>query len=256
MSRRKGFTLIELLVVIAIIALLMAILMPALQRVKRQARLASCQSNTRQWALCFAMYLNDNEGLISDYDDGKTGFWQCVLRPYYADIGDLRCCPEATKPAVPEGGGYGSSGSTFLAWGVFNDAVVWAEPGDYGSYGLNGWLYSGRPFVGREEEYWKGYNNVRGPSNVPLILDCLWIDGWPRHSNNPPGPSDTRGYSGNMMARFCINRHNGFVNGAFMDASVRKLGLKQLWKLKWHRGYPVNDPPPDWPDWMQSFTDY
>jgi len=55
MHKRKGFTLIELLVVIAIIALLMAILMPALQRVKRQAGKTACQSNLKQMGLVVAL---------------------------------------------------------------------------------------------------------------------------------------------------------------------------------------------------------
>jgi prepilin-type N-terminal cleavage/methylation domain-containing protein len=46
---RKAFTLIELLVVVAIIALLMAILMPALQRVKSQAKAVACMSYLKQW---------------------------------------------------------------------------------------------------------------------------------------------------------------------------------------------------------------
>ena len=253
MSRRRGFTLVELLVVIAIIALLMSILMPALGRARRQARSSACMTNLHQWGLCFTMYFGDNDGLFSSYFDGKTGFWMSVLRPYYADVGDMRCCPMAVKPRAPEGCFF-CSGSTFLAWGRFIEAE-WAIEGDYGSYGLNGWIYP-TGFVGVEKDYWKGCINVPNARNVPLLLDCLWVDGWPRPTDNPPIAGDGLTYSPNMMARFCINRHNGFVNGLFMDTSVRKIGLKQLWKLKWHRGYDVNADPPVWPAWMRNFKDY
>ena len=59
---KKAFTLIKLLVVIAIIAILMGILMPALQSVREQGRMVACQSNLRQWGLIFAMYMEENSG--------------------------------------------------------------------------------------------------------------------------------------------------------------------------------------------------
>ncbi|MHC4331052.1 MAG: type II secretion system protein, partial [Planctomycetota bacterium] len=60
MRRKEGFTLIELLVVIAIIAILLAILMPALNRVREQGKRAVCLSNLKQLSLAWILYADDN----------------------------------------------------------------------------------------------------------------------------------------------------------------------------------------------------
>jgi len=266
MKKVRGFTLIELLVVIAIIALLMGILMPALQRVRSQARATACLSNVRQWALCFNMYLNDNEGLFSDYYENRNGFWMSVLRPYHADTDKMRCCPEATKPMVPEGGG-APSGSTLRAWGVFDGNIQWAEEGDYGSYGVNGFIYnSEKPFRGNNDDYWKRLDSFKGSgNNVPLIMDSLWVDGWPFDSDAPPANMDNPSYgSVSMMGRFSLDRHKGTVNSAFMDFSARKIGVKELWTLKWHRSFDTSGQytvaggvdGSSWPNWMRTYKDY
>jgi len=61
MRRAKAFTLIELLVVIAVITLLMAILLPVLQRVRNQCRDVVCRSNLKQWSQILALYTQDSE---------------------------------------------------------------------------------------------------------------------------------------------------------------------------------------------------
>ena len=79
---RRGFTLIELLVVIAIIALLMAILMPALQRVKKQAKATTCLSNLKQIGLAASMYAGDNEWSIPRGSTGNNPIWFMQFLPY------------------------------------------------------------------------------------------------------------------------------------------------------------------------------
>ena len=140
LSNGTAFTLIELLVVIAIIALLMAILMPALQRVKKQANTVACQANLRQWGLIFSMYTGDNNDHFSIGFGPPRGYylWMDVMAPYYKEE-KIFTCPTATKLLKrwnvrkgDENIGVGQ-GCAVFAWGAINpDGKLYT-----GSYGQN-----------------------------------------------------------------------------------------------------------------------
>src|SRR4030042_1640556 len=72
---RTGFTLVELLVVIAIIALLLALVLPALERVRKKAAALTCQSHLRQWAMALAAYTEDHQGRFPTTMSGTDGIW-------------------------------------------------------------------------------------------------------------------------------------------------------------------------------------
>jgi len=233
MGRTRGFTLIELLVVIAIIALLMSILMPALAKAKKQANLVLCQSNLKQWGAIFSAYTNDNDGYFQEGWKGDSSglnnnWWMDATRPYYGNQGDIRCCPAAANINKTVDDDYVNFG-------------VWQGWGYYGSYGINGWVESTEAVIEDSDPAWRWKTpDVKGAANIPLFMDAPWLDAWPHHTDSPPEFDNlhwtaSTPYKG--MARFCKNRHEGHINCLFLDFSVKKIGLKELWTLKWNRQF-------------------
>jgi prepilin-type N-terminal cleavage/methylation domain-containing protein len=252
-SNKAGFTLIELLVVIAIIALLMAVLMPALQRVRKQARTVACMSNVKQWSYCWHMYLDDSEGKFPS-GAGASGDWPEMLRPYYKDRGALTLCPSAKKPYT-EGGRV-----PFGAWRWRTEGGGWGDfaskPGDdYGSYGMDEWL-GNRP----GDNFWR-HREQKKATTIPMFMDCVVWDCYANHTQGPPAAD---GVVNEEIHLVCINRHDGFINTVFLDLNVRKVGLKELWTLDWHRNFDTQGVwttaggvmPEDWPQWMRRLKDY
>ena len=118
--KTRAFTLIELLVVIAIIAILMAILMPALQRVKNQAKGTVCVQNLRTMTMAWIMYKDDNDDeLVKGTTGEANGSWvlnpsgnmiedkkealrKGALFPYVSSTVDVYSCPADLRQKNPE----------------------------------------------------------------------------------------------------------------------------------------------------------
>ena len=256
MKARVTFTQKDAVVLIGCVLFLLANLGAIGPGGRRRAKEALCLSNLRQWGIIWKMYTDENNGYFT-----RSVFWVNPLRAYYSKDPKIRCCPAATRPES-EGGQH-----PFAAWGIWN-GVQWRQTyhNDYGSYGMNGWVCKEAIGGGRwEEALWKT-PNVKGAGDVPMFLDCSWYENvCPKHSDQPP-EYDGQPLWGNddEMKICCMNRHNGGINAVFLDFSARKVGLKELWTLKWHRQYDTKGPyttaggvlPYDWPMWMREFRDY
>ncbi|HNS22025.1 MAG TPA: prepilin-type N-terminal cleavage/methylation domain-containing protein [Sedimentisphaerales bacterium] len=287
-SGRRGFTLIELLVVIAIIAILMAILMPSLSRVRDQARQVNCGANLRQWNLIFNMYVGENDGKFYSGCSDAGYWWLYQLEEKQQDWkqSKISFCPTATKPIFTSTSNLpGQVLNIYNAWGIFattNGQVPGAtityggktyamnKNGFNGSYSLNGFMLS-IPATGSYEGGiaakfgYRNLNSIQYANNVPVMMDGLRFDTWPLHTQSPAKNEEQAWDRSNTnMGRVCINRHRGVTNVSFADWSVRKVGLKELYTLQWSKAFNTMGPYTKaggvdasvWPDWIRSFPDY
>ncbi len=253
MKSKTNFTKKDFIVTFACVLFLLANIAAIGTSGRRRAKEAVCLSNLQNWANIFKAFINDNDGFFMQgwSVDGQS--WYAALRPYYGETEsedirqDIKCCPEAVK-TEPD-----MSGSTFEAWGGPDTwAFIGGKVGDYGSYGTNAFIYN---FPGGQST-WK-CPNVAAADNIPVFLDCIWPSTGPSWIDTPPeypGAKQWSGATGGNMGLFCIPRHYGAINGLFMDFSARKIGLKELWLLKWARTYDLAQSRANEPDWENTGT--
>jgi len=285
MKSKATFTRKDLIVVLSCVAFLLMNLAAISSNSRKRAREAVCLSNLRQWGQVFQMYTNDNNGyfmsgLISGREAGDGTWWMIPLKPYFKDR-KLLLCPAATEGYASwfrdtQFAGNAHLGEARGAWHTKYKEKELFPGGVIGSYGPNGWICntSGNepPYddilygrSGHRRNAWK-FTEVRGADKIPVFSDCMYFDAWPGHYDCPRDfeyPYAEHPWR-DEMNRFCVNRHNGAVNGLLMDWSAREIGLKELWTLKWHRRFDTCNPwtkcggvePRHWPKWMRDFKDY
>jgi prepilin-type N-terminal cleavage/methylation domain-containing protein/prepilin-type processing-associated H-X9-DG protein len=263
-----GFTLIELLVVISIIALLMAVLLPAAGRVRKQAKAVVCQSRLRELGLLSAIYVQEHMGSLRGEQSASSGSWHAFWHDRSVTDAKLRFCPSAPTPLPGPPVPWGDAFHAYAFGPVGAPLPEVRTVMGYFSYGCNWWVggtYS-------EADPWKGRlwrtHDVKGPSRVPMLFDCAQMHAGLHHLDSPPEqpftPPPSPGIFGDRVSPVCIQRHGEGINLLFLDWSVRKVGLKELWTLRWHAQFDMAGPwtraggvqAEDWPAWMRRFKDY